>query len=304
MHVLVTGGTGFIGRALSLRLLSRRHQVTVLTRDPPRAQGLLPAATCVDSLFDIQTPVDAVFNLAGENLSAGRWTPARKVLFRSSRIDLTHKLVSWMGGLDSRPEVLINGSAIGYYASDDSAMLTEASPPGRDFAARLCQDWEAQAMRAAELGIRVCCVRTGVVLGPHGGALRAMLPAFRLGIGGPMGNGQQFMSWIDLEDHINLMLWLFDHKTLSGAYNATAPSPIRNADFARSLGSALHRPALLRMPSPALKLLFGEMSTLMLGSQRVMPERALQAGFTFSYPDLAASLAHVLAIENGTSDGA
>ena len=294
MHDLITGGSGFIGRALCQSLLDDGHRVTVLTRSVQRAAAVLPeAAKCVTSLQTLDD-VDAVYNLAGENLAAERWTAVRKQAFRDSRIGGTDALVAWMRGLKRWPAVLVSASAIGYYGPHDDDLVTEATPPGDDFAARLCVDWEAAALAAQTLGVRVCTPRIGVVLGTEGGALAQMLPAFRLGGGGRMGSGRQWMSWIHRADLVALLRWLAETPQAGGAYNATAPQPVTNADFARALGRALHRPALLPMPAVALKLLFGEMSGLLLTGQRVLPERAHDAGFMFRYATLDAALESLL----------
>jgi uncharacterized protein (TIGR01777 family) len=292
MHTLITGGSGFIGRALSKRLLADGHHVTVLTRTPDPTSGL-QASRAVRTLAEVG-PVDAVINLQGENLAAGRWTIARKGTFVSSRVDFTRDLVGWLSASSKRPAVLVNGSAIGWYGNRGDELLSESSTPGKDFAARLCSDWESEALAAETLGIRVCRLRTGIVLDRDGGALAKMLPAFRAGAGGPLGSGSQWMSWITRHDLVRMILWLAQTPTLSGAFNGTAPIPLRQADFAKALGRALHRPALLPMPEFALRLLFGEMAGLMLGSQRAIPEAAMASGFRFDQADIESALAAVL----------
>jgi uncharacterized protein (TIGR01777 family) len=299
MHTLITGGTGFIGLALVADLLRDGHKVTVLTRDPAAASKRLPdGAKAVDDLAPLEA-VDAVINLAGENLGAARWTDARKQAFRASRLSTTRRLVEWMATLAARPAVFVSGSAIGYYGPRADEIIREDNLPGDDFSARLCSDWEAEAMKAEALGVRVCTLRTGIVLGKPGaaggGALTQMLPAFKLGAGGPMGSGRQWMSWIHLDDEVALIRWLIDTDSAKGAYNATAPTPVTNAEFARALGHALHRPALLPMPGFMLKLIVGEMAEILLTGQKVLPQRSLDQGFTFRYPSLDAALADVLA---------
>lgn len=296
MHILITGGTGFIGQRLAPALAERGDRVTVLSRDPARVkQRLGPGVAGIGRLQELSgaTP-DAVVNLAGENLGAGRWTTERKRAFQTSRIGTTRALVEHFSSSSQRPQVLVSGSAIGWYGSRADEDLTEASTAGKDFAARLCQDWESEAQRAEALGIRVCRVRIGVVLGP-GGALASMLPPFRLGLGGPIGDGRQWMSWIAREDLVRLLIWMIDTPAAEGVYNGTAPEPVSNREFAKALGAALRRPALLPTPPLLLKLLFGEMSGLLLGSQRVIPERALRQGFTFRQADLAGALRAALA---------
>ncbi|MFC6840853.1 TIGR01777 family oxidoreductase [Xanthomonas theicola] len=290
MHVLVTGGTGFIGRALCPALLQAGHQVSVLTRDTARAARALPGVQALETLQGAAT-ANAVINLAGESLSQGRWNETRKRRFRTSRIGTTRALIDWIAQLDAaqRPACLLSGSAIGYYGDRGNDLLDEHSHAGADFPAQLCRDWEAEALRAQALGVRTSLIRTGVVLGGGGGALARMLPPFRFGLGGRMGDGQQWMSWIHRDDHVGLLLWLLQHGG-DGAYNATAPVPATNADFARQLGHALHRPALLPLPAAALRLAFGEMADLLLGSQRALPMRAQQEGYVFRHPELESAL--------------
>lgn len=298
MHTLITGGTGFIGLELVASLLRDGHAVSVLTRDTDAARKRLPAGVNVVADLSCLTRVDAVVNLAGQNLGAERWTQARKLAFRESRIGLTHQLVDWMEGLEQRPAVFVSGSAIGWYGPRGDETLTEDCRHGDDFSARLCLDWEAAALKAEALAVRVCRLRTGIVLGRSGpaggGALAQMLPAFRLGGGGPMGSGRQWMSWIHIADHVALMRWLIDSASAQGAYNGTAPTPVTNAEFARTLGAALHRPAVLPMPGFALKLIVGEMAEILLTGQRVLPQRSLDQGFRFRFPTLTAALADVL----------
>jgi uncharacterized protein len=289
MRYLVTGGTGFVGRALCAQLAAERREVTVLTRDPDAAARLLhPGIRVVSRLSDCG-PVDTVINLQGENLSAGRWTTARKLTFRTSRIDFTRALVEWMGTRTQRPSALINASAIGWYGDRGDEVLTESSTGGNDFAATLCADWEAEARKAEALGLRVCRVRIGVVLDRDGGALAKMLPAFRMGAGGPLGPGTQWMSWITRRDLVRLLRWLAE-SSLYGVFNGVAPGAVRNAEFSRLLGRALKRPAVLPMPAFMLRAMFGEMSGLLLGSQRVMPDASRACGFSFEHPTLDAAL--------------
>ncbi len=293
MQVLVTGGSGFIGGALCARLQADGHAVTVLTRDPTRTARDVAGVRAVATLADV-SGIDAVVNLAGEPLADGRWTDARKQAFRDSRLDTTRALLAWMAQQPTRPAVLVSGSAIGYYGPRGDNRLDESAAPAEDFAARLCRDWEDAAREAEPLGVRVCTVRIGVVLHPDGGALAKMLPPFRLGAGGPMGSGKQWMSWITRGDLVSLIVFLLGDGTASGAYNGTAPEPVRNEDFASALGAALHRPTMIRTPAFALKALFGEMSSLLLSGQRVVPARAQAAGFAFAHPTLDAALASLL----------
>jgi uncharacterized protein len=296
MHVLVTGGTGFIGQALLPALQAAGHAVTVLSRQPDTAR--VPAGVAVIRDLDgtgMAAP-EAVINLAGENLGAGRWNTARKQRFLDSRVSTTEALVAAFSRWSQPPRVLLNGSAIGWYGARGDETLTEASAPGSGFAATLCRDWEAAAGAAETMGVRVACVRIGIVLGLPGGALGQMLPPFRFGLGGPLGDGRQWMSWVHRDDLVRLMQRLVEDETLRGPFNGTAPAPVRNADFARALGTALRRPAVLPMPGFALRLMVGEMADeLLLQGQRVLPQRALDAGFAYRYADLNAALSQALA---------
>jgi uncharacterized protein (TIGR01777 family) len=294
VHYLITGGSGFIGSALSRSLVADGQRVTVLTRNIARARPRLPAAVALIERLDAAGDVDAVVNLAGENLAAGRWTPARKREFVDSRIGITRRVVDWMASLKQRPRVLVSGSAIGWYGTRGDEQLAEDAKPGDDFSAHLCRDWESAARGADELGVRVCLLRTGIVLDNDGGALKQMLLPFRLGLGGPMGDGRQWMSWVARADIVALVRRLVDNAGARGAYNGTAPAPVTNAEFARTLGAALHRPALLPTPAFALKILFGEMADILLTGQRVVPRRATAEGFAFKYPDLTSTLAAIL----------
>lgn len=294
MHVLLTGGTGFIGHALCMHLLQAGHTLSVLTRDPLHARTRVPAAARVLATLDEARDVEAVVNLAGEPLMAGRWNAARKAEFRRSRLGTTQALIVWMARQSVRPRVLVSGSAIGYYGPRDDEALDESAAPGDDFAAQLCRDWETEAMQAEGLDVRTCRVRTGIVLGADGGALAKMLPPFRLGAGGPMGDGRQWMSWIHRDDLVRMIAWLLDSDRAGGAYNGTAPVPVTNRDFARTLGKALHRPAVLPTPAFVLKAGFGEMAQLLLTGQRVLPAHALAEGFAFRFPALTAALDDLL----------
>jgi len=292
MHVLITGGTGFIGRALAGALLAQGHGVRVLTRDRVRAAAVLPAAAVPLDRLPAQAP-QAVVNLAGENLGAHRWTAARKRTFVDSRAGTTRRLVEWMKSLPQRPRVLVSGSAVGYYGARGDETLTEDAPPGAEFQSELCAAWEAEARNAEALGVRVCRIRTGIVLGAGGGALAAMKLPFQLGLGGHLGSGAQWMSWIHRQDLVSLILWLLARDGSEGAYNATAPQPVTNREFARALGASLHRPVLFPMPAFAVKLLVGEMSHLLLTGQKVVPARGLAEGFRFEFPALDGALREV-----------
>lgn len=292
MQVLVTGGSGFIGRALTRALLEQGHGVRVLSRDPAAARRLLPAAAQVTAELGADPP-DAIVNLAGANLGARRWNAARKREFRDSRIGTTRRVVEWQRGLARRSAVLVSGSAVGYYGARGDEPLAETEPAGHEYQAELCRDWEAEAERAEALGVRVCRIRTGIVLAADGGALAAMRLPFRLGLGGHLGDGRQWMSWIHRADLVALIIWLLTCAACRGAYNATAPAPVTNREFAQALGRALRRPAALPMPAPVVRLLVGEMAHLLLTGQNVVPQRALAEGFTFGFAALEPALREV-----------
>jgi uncharacterized protein (TIGR01777 family) len=238
--------------------------------------------------------MDAVVNLAGLPIADRRWSEKRKRALYASRVDLTKQLVDALAEQEKPPKVLVSASAVGFYGDGGDSLLDEQSRPHPDFSHDLCAAWEAAALRAEKLGMRVCIIRIGLVMGPGGGMLRRMLPAFKLGLGGRMGSGQQWMSWVSLQDLVQMIVYLMDHATLQGIFNGTAPNPVRNSEFTSELASVLGRPAKIPVPAPALKLALGEMSQLMLEGQRVIPARLQQAGFTFSHPTLREALLYSL----------
>ncbi|MFN3880794.1 MAG: TIGR01777 family oxidoreductase [Nitrincola lacisaponensis] len=288
MRILISGGSGFIGQALAKVLQQRGDEVVIWSRNPGARAGW------VDQLDKIREPVDAVVNLAGAGIVDRRWSASRKQLLRDSRIQTTAQLVNWMAGQASPPKVLISGSAIGYYGSQASGELDESSPPVKGFTHQLCADWETEALKAEALGVRVCLIRTGVVLGRSGGALKKMLPPFQLGLGGPIGTGQQWMSWIHLDDETGAICWLLDHSDLQGAFNLTAPEAVTNSIFSTTLGRVLHRPAFFRVPAVVMKLMLGEASELLLEGQCVKPVALQKAGYAFRYPALKPALENLL----------
>ncbi|MBP3973043.1 TIGR01777 family oxidoreductase [Pseudoxanthomonas spadix] len=294
MQVLITGGSGFIGQALCPALLAAGWQVSVVSRDTRAAARKLPAAVRVLADIDGAGGADAVINLAGAPLAGRRWNEAYKQTLRESRLRTTEALLAWMESLTVRPAVLVSGSAIGYYGPSDDTPLAETAPAGDDFGARLAADWEAAALPARALGVRTLLLRTGVVLGAGGGAQQQLLTPYRMGLGGPIGDGQQWFSWIHRDDLVRLVIWLLDQSTLDGPVNGTAPEPVRQKDFAAALGRALHRPALMPTPGLALKAAFGEMAQMLIEGQRVIPARAQGQGFQFLYPDIDGALAQIL----------
>lgn len=286
MIVGITGATGFIGRALVDLTLRRGHEVVAFTRRPDRT---IPG--CEMRAFSLEQPpdlagCDAVIHLAGETV-AGLWTPARKRRILDSRRLGTRRVVEAIAAAKDPPEVLVSGSAIGFYGDAGDSELTEESPAGAGFLAETVQAWEAEARRATRC--RVVLARTGLVLGQHGGALKVLAPIFRLGLGGPIGDGQQWLPWIHLEDETRLLLFAAENLAVRGPLNATAPWPVRNAELTAALALVLHRPALLRVPAFALKML-GEFSRELLDSRRVLPEVATGHRFGFHFPELEPAL--------------
>ena len=297
MNIAITGASGFIGRRLLKVLGGAGHSLTVFSRHagtnlPPSARLVvwdpakgLPPREALEQ-------IDAVVHLAGESV-AQRWTPEAKRRIGESRVQGTRNLVQGLAAAGRRPAVLVCASAVGYYGSREDEVLTENSSPGRDFLAQVCMAWEKEATAAAELGIRVVCLRIGLVLAAHGGGLARMLPPFKAGVGGKLGSGVQWTSWIHLDDLAELARYAVEHP-LDGPVNATAPNPVTNAEFTRTLARALHRPALFPVPAFALKILFGEMAEILLASQRAVPQAALGGGFAFRYPELAPALEQLL----------
>ncbi|MGY0155326.1 TIGR01777 family oxidoreductase [Edwardsiella tarda] len=293
MEILITGATGLIGSALCARLQILGHQLTALTRDVTRArQRLGEAVTLLSSLDTLSTldGYDAVINLAGEPIADKRWSAAQKQRLCDSRWQITQRLASLIRASQRPPSVLLSGSAVGYYGNQDDTPLNEDDAPVDDFTHRLCARWEALAREAESEQTRVCLMRTGIVLAPHGGALGRMLPLFRLGLGGELGSGHQYLSWIHIDDMINAILYLLDNPTLHGPFNMTAPYPVRNEQFVATLGEVLGRPTLMRVPALALRALLGEASLMLLGGQRVLPRHLEEAGFGFRYYDLREAL--------------
>lgn len=295
MRVAISAASGLIGSALASSLAADGNEVLALVRrEPataaeigwdPAGQGLDPARL---------TGVDAVVHLSGAPIASGRWTPARKAEIRASRIGSTATLARAMAGAGPAPRTLVCASATGYYGDTGDRVTDETSPQGTGFLADLVRDWEAAADPAREAGIRVTHARSGVVLSRDGGMLARLLPPFRLGLGAKVGSGRQYFSWISLADEVRAIRFLLQEAKTEGAYNLTAPEPVTNSEFTRALAAALHRPALLALPTPALRAALGEVAGELLGSQRVIPARLAAAGFDFEHPAIAAALADVL----------
>ena len=299
MKIVLAGGTGFLGGPLTARLAARGHEIVVLSRGGGTRDGAVrTVAWQPDSAAGSATGLgqtwatevdgaDAVVNLAGAGIADERWSARRKDVLRQSRISSTRSLVAAIRRAAGTPPVFLSGSAVGYYGATGDEPLDESFPPGSDFLAKLCVDWEAEAQAALALGCRLAVIRTGVVLARDGGALKKLIPPFLAFAGGPISSGRQFMSWIHREDWIALVVWALEHAEVSGVLNATAPSPVTNRDFSKALGHALHRPSWLTMPALGLRALVGEMADVALVSgQRVVPKRALELGFTFAYPHI------------------
>jgi len=303
MRAVMTGATGFIGTRLLEHLAAAGwDSPVVLSRDPARASQTLgrfhPVTHRWDPMIGLP-PVEAfdgaaaVFHLAGESVANGRWTKARKQRIRDSRVTGTRNLVAGLQRLATRPAMLISGSAVGYYGPRGDETLTESASPGHDFLAEVCMAWEEAALAARSLGIRVALSRTGVALG-NGGALAKMLLPFKLGAGGPLASGRQWMPWIHVDDLAALLLFAAETPSLAGPFNAVAPQPVTNRDFTRALARQLHRPAFFPAPYFALRVAFGEMASMLVASQRAVPQAAEQAGYQFRYPDINATLSDIL----------
>jgi uncharacterized protein (TIGR01777 family) len=295
MRVTLTGATGLIGSKLVQALKARGDDVTVLSRDPARASRALGVQAEGWRPMDEPAPAralagrDAVVHLAGEEI-AQRWNDETKRAIRDSREIGTRNLVAGLAAADPRPATLVSASGVGYYGKHGDDVVDETTPAGDDFLAEVCVVWEREAAQAAELGMRVCSMRTGVVLDRQGGALAKMLTPFKLGVGGPVGNGRQYLPWIGVDDLVGIYLAAIDGEGWSGAINASAPEPVTNRDFSRALGRALHRPAVLPVPGAALHLLYGGMAELVTEGQRAVPRRALELGYHFEHPDLDEAL--------------
>lgn len=296
MKIVVTGGTGFIGSKLVDRLWNQFHSLVLLSRRPPAEVGVTkkqwfawnpPAGGEWESAVD---GADGIINLAGEPIAGKRWSEEQKERLRASRIDATRALVSAIAKAQVKPKFLLNASAVGYYGAHGDETLTEASPPGSDFLSRLCVDWEAEARKAENHGLRVAAVRTGIVLGKGQGALAKMVPPFKMFAGGPLGSGKQYMPWIHIEDEIGLLLFLSENEKARGAFNATAPNPVTMEEFAKALGAVLNRPSWVSVPPSALALIAGEMADMLLTGQRALPQAATQLGYVFKYPTIGAAL--------------
>ncbi len=310
MRVIITGGTGLIGRALSADLVADGHQVILLSRSPERTTAAPSAgdgvqierwdARTADGWAHLADGADAIVNLAGENLAGAgffpsRWTEERKRLIRDSRVYAGQAVVQAIERSSQKPAVIVQASGIGYYGSTGDKLLTEDDPPGSDFLARLAHDdWEPSTAAVETLGVRRVIIRTGAVLDPREGALPRLLLPFRLFVGGPMGSGRQWLSWIHLQDQVRAIRFLIENKAASGPFNLCAPHPLTNAEFARLLGKVLGRPSFVPVPAFALRLALGEVSAVVLEGQRAISRRLLDLGFRFQFPDAESALRDLL----------
>lgn len=297
-HALITGGSGFIGSQLIPLLVKDGYSITVLTRFPEQtAKHFNHTVTVIDyqKSLNEENSYDVVINLAGQGIADRRWTPGIKKQLRDSRISTSRKLVDFFQTISIKPDVFISGSAIGYYGIRGNEKITEKENSDNSFSSQLCKDWELEAKRAESMGIRTCYLRTGIVLGRNGGALSKMLPAFNTGLGGPLGNGMQWMSWIHMDDMTGIIRYLIKHKDMDGPVNATSPYPVTNQVFSSTLARVLHRPAFFRMPAFLMKLLLGQMAQeLLLSGQRVIPEKLLENGYVFKHTELEKALRNIL----------
>jgi uncharacterized protein (TIGR01777 family) len=297
MRAVVTGGTGFIGQ----QLIDRLEEPVVLTRNVAAARKKLPRAE-VFAWDPLKGPppaeafagVEAVFHLSGEPVASGRWTADKKRRIRESRKLGTENLVRGLSALGHRPKVLVSASAIGYYGSRGDDILDESASPGSDFLAQVCREWETASHGARALGMRVVNPRIGIVLDDSGGALAKMLTPFKFGMGGRLGSGRQWMSWIHVDDLVGMFLYAAQNQQIDGPMNGTAPNPVTNRDFTRILASTLHRPAFFPVPGPALQILLGEFGSILLDSQRAIPRAAQKAGYDFQFSDLSLALSAIV----------
>ena len=296
MQILITGGTGLIGKQLCKALLAEGHELTVLSRNPasvPVKCGAGVHAMAALGEWHPEKTFDAVINLAGEPIVDARWTSRRKQILWASRVTLTGELVRHIVSAKRKPAVLISGSAVGYYGNRGDTAMYEAADAGEDFAAQLCKAWEDAAHGAEQAGVRVCLLRTGLILSNQGGLLGRMLPPFKLGLGARLGDGKQWMSWVHIDDYVAMLLKLLHDGQASGPYNMTAPQQVTNAEFTATLAKALHRPALFAAPAPLLKLAMGERACLLLEGQKVLPGKMIAAGYRFRFANLDDALGNL-----------
>lgn len=300
MKILITGGTGFVGKQLSSRLIEEGYEVTILTRSLKREKGASSGISYLEGDPTKKGPWqesirnhDVVINLAGASIFS-KWTEEHKKAIRESRVNTTRNIVEGISTSPERPFALFSTSAVGYYGFCGDEELTEESPPGNDFLARIAMEWEGEALKAKDKGARVVITRFGIVLGEKGGVLGQMIPLFKKYLGGPIGSGKQWFSWIHIKDLAEAFVFLLSHPEISGPVNLCSPNPIRNKDLARALGKVLHRPSFMPAPGFMVKLILGEFGSVILEGQRVIPKKLLENGFVFRYPDIHQALQSII----------
>jgi len=296
MRILITGATGFVGRLLCRELSEKGHELVAVSRSPEKARDKLPEGTDIRAKVTDCTDAapEAVVNLAGEPIAEGRWTDEKKRRIVESRVETTQSIVALCGRLETPPKTLVSASAMGYYGDQGDRDVTEDTPPNHEFVHELCDRWETEARKAEAHGVRVAVARIGLVLDQGGGMLARTLTPFKLGVGGRLGDGKQYMPWIHRDDMVRVLILLLERDDLSGPFNASAPEPVTNAEFTRTLADVLNRPAVLPAPAAALRLAFGEMSRLLLTGAKMLPKRLEDAGFEFRYVTLQEALTKIL----------
>ncbi len=302
MHILITGGTGLIGRALIDNLVADGHTATVLSRSPQKHQSSLPTGVqavawdgkSADGWEHLADGADAIVNLAGEGIADGRWSEERKQRIVQSRVDAGKAVVEAVRQAQTKPKVVIQASAVGYYGVGDDTSLPEESAPGKDFLGHVCFDWEASSAEVEQMGVRRVIIRTGIVLSTKGGAFPKLLLPFHFFAGGPIGSGSQYFPWIHIDDQVKAIRFLIENEDASGPFNLAAPNPPTNKEFVQKLGKAMGRPAFMPVPSFVFKIIFGEMSTVLLDGQRALPQALQAAGFTFAYPEATGATRDIL----------
>jgi len=300
MKILISGGTGFVGSLLTSRLVRDGHEVSILVRNETEAKTGASDASFIHGDPTVPGPWqqavmvhDAIINLAGASIFS-RWTPQQKRAIRESRINTTRNIVESIDTRSGKTITLLSTSAVGYYGFHGDEELTEEDPPGHDFLATVAQEWEKEALRAKEKGARVCITRFGIVLGPNGGALGQMIPLFKKFVGGPIGSGRQWFSWIHSEDLTEAFSFLLKHQELSGPFNVCSPKPVRNNDLAKAIGKALHRPSFMPAPGFAIRLVLGEFGSVILKGQKVIPRRLIESGFIFKHPEIEEAIEAII----------
>lgn len=298
MRVLITGASGLIGKALQKSFAEKGYELLLASRSEPKDERHIqwnPDTGFADADLAKLEGLDAVVHLAGESISALRWNDEKKKAIRDSRVFGTRSIIEALDKLERKPKTFISGAAIGFYGDRGDEVMTESSPAGKTFLAEISKEWEAESRRAEDLGIRTVLLRTGIVLSKDGGALATMMTPFKLGVGGVVGSGKQWMSWVSLDDVVGIINFALENESVRGAINVTAPNPVTNEEFTKTLGSVLYRPTFLPLPEFAVHMVFGEMGdALLLDSTRVVPKRLLDAGYDFKFTDIKTALEHAV----------